>query len=385
MAYVSRCVRVVAVEMSQQELSLLIGRIYDCTLDPSKWEAVLSQIAAIFDCHNTVLSLTDIRYDRLLIYRSVGLDEKLKAVQDRHLPEVNAQLSQVLASWPSLDRPFVLARDLPPEYMENSAYVQEALIPNGIVDILQYFLIGSSKRFAGLAFGHQRLFSDADLEFGALLLPHVRRAVTISDVLDVRAIERERFTAAMDALRCAVILTNADSGIVYANRSAERLLTEGTYVKSRHNIVRAVSSSATGELSEAIRLAARGDVEIGKKGLTVRLSEDDTSPVIAHVLPMAGSEYRSRLEPTAVAAIFIREREDVRDNAELVGTTYELTPAETRVLSCLLAGRSLPEAASELRVATSTVRTHLDVIFRKTGVNRQSELLLLASQLSAPV
>jgi DNA-binding NarL/FixJ family response regulator/PAS domain-containing protein len=372
-------------EVSQQELSQLIGSIYDCTLDPSKWEAVLSQIVAMYDCHNAVLTLTDIRYDRLLMYRSVGLDEKLRALQDKHIPEINAQLSQALASWPSLDRPFVLVRDLPPEYMENSAYIQEALIPSGIADILQYFLIGSPKRFAGLAFGSQKVFSDSDLEFGALLLPHVRRAVMISDVLDVRAVERAQFTAAMDALRCSVILTNADGRVVYANRSAERMLKDGTYVRSRHEVVRAVLPSASGELGEAVKLAARGDVQIGKTGLTVRLSEDGTSPVIAHVLPLAGTEFRSRLEPEAVAAIFIREREDVRDNAELIGTTYELTPAETRVLSCLLAGRSLPEAASELRVATSTVRTHLDVIFRKTGVNRQSELLLLASQISAPV
>ena len=49
------------------------------------------------------------------------------------------------------------------------------------------------------------------------------------------------------------------------------------------------------------------------------------------------------------------------------------------------AGRSLPEAARELQVATSTVRTHLDVVFRKTGVSRQSELILLASQLSPPI
>jgi DNA-binding NarL/FixJ family response regulator len=373
------------VEISPEELSLLIGAIYDCALDPSKWEAVLSQIVSLLDCHNGVLSLTDVRYDRLLIYRTVGITEEWQAIQEKHVPEINAQLSVALASWPSPDKPFVLARDLPPEYFENSAYVREALRPNGIVDIVQYFLIGSPKRFAGLAFGRQRLFSDEDLKFGALLLPHVRRAVTISDVLDVRAIERERFADALDALRCAVMLVDVNGGIVHANRSAEGMLKEGAHIRSRHNMIRAALPSAASELGEAIKLAARGDDQIGKSGLTVRLSDDDGSPVIAHVLPMAGTEFRSRLQPTAVAAIFIRDREDARDNAELLATTYELTPAETRVLSCLLVGRSLAEAASELRVAPSTVKTHLDVIFRKTGVGRQSELIRLASQVAPPV
>jgi DNA-binding CsgD family transcriptional regulator len=114
------------------------------------------------------------------------------------------------------------------------------------------------------------------------------------------------------------------------------------------------------------------------------LSEESGLPVVAHVLPLASTEFGSRIEP-AVAAIFIRDRDDAGGNAALLATTYELTSAETRVLSRLLVGRSLPEAAKELQVATFTVRTHLDVIFRKTGVSRQSELILLASQLSPPV
>ena len=118
--------------------------------------------------------------------------------------------------------------------------------------------------------------------------------------------------------------------------------------------------------------------------MAVKLSDESNMPVVAHVLPLASTELGSRIEP-AVAAIFIRDRDDAARNATLLATTYELTSAETRVLSRLLAGRSLPEAAKELQVATSTVRTHLDVVFRKTGVSRQSELILLASQLSAPI
>lgn len=89
--------------------------------------------------------------------------------------------------------------------------------------------------------------------------------------------------------------------------------------------------------------------------------------------------------PAAVAAVFIRSREDARDNAELLATTYGLTPAETRALCCLLAGRSLAEGAEALRVGAAMVRTHLDGIFRNIAVGRRQDLLLLASQLSAPV
>jgi DNA-binding CsgD family transcriptional regulator len=253
--------------------------------------------------------------------------------------------------------------------------------------VLQCFLIGSPKRFAGLAFGRrqaQGLFADREVELAELLIPHIRRAVTISDLLDVRTLERTHVTAALDALRCAVLLTDANGKIVLANRSAVKILREATALRDQRGMLRAALAPAAAELSQAIRLAAREDFQIGKTGLSVRLSEDDSPPVLAHVLPLTTGELRSRFEPAAVAAVFIRNREDAQDNAELLATTYALTPAETRVLSCLLAGRSLGESASELRVAAATVKTHLDGIFRKSGVSRQQDLLLLAAQLSPP-
>jgi hypothetical protein len=73
--------------------------------------------------------------------------------------------------------------------------------------------------------------------------------------------------------------------------------------------------------------------------VVIDTDNDDTSPVMAHVLPLARTEFQNQLEPFAIAAIFIRDRENARDNAELLATTFELTPAETRLLS-----RPLPDA-----------------------------------------
>ena len=366
----------------------LIGAIYDCALDPSRWEYVLGEMVKTFNCHNALLSLTDVRYDRLLLTRGYGMNEEWwRAFQDKYVPEVAAQLSSIMTTWP-MDKPFVISRDLAPEIIERSNYFKGGFAPEGIVDVLQCFLIGSPKRFAGLALGRserQGLFSDREVELAELLLPHVRRAVMISDLLDARAIERTELTIALDALRCAVLLTEADGKIIHANKSGQQMLRQATAIRDQRGVLKAALASASKELSEAIRLAAREDFEIGKKGLAVRLSEHDSFPVLAHVLPLATGERRNRFEAAAVAAVFIRSREDALDNAELFATIYSLTPAETRVLSCLLAGRSLAETAEELRVGAETVRTHLDRIFRKTGVSRQQDLLLLASQLSSPI
>ena len=53
-----------------------------------------------------------------------------------------------------------------------------------------------------------------------------------------------------------------------------------------------------------------------------------------------------------------------------MAAAYGLTPAETRLLESLLAGRNFAETATSLGIALTTAKTHLDRIFQKTGVRR---------------
>ncbi len=216
-----------------------------------------------------------------------------------------------------------------------------------------------------------------------LLIPHLRRAVTISNVLDVQAIEKARMAETLDALKLGVVLANEDSRILHANRAAEAMMREGGPLRDRGGVLRAEGGAASLEIRSAIKQAARNESGIGKTGLAVRLTEEEgEAPVVAHVLPLAGSEVRSRLEPAAVAAVFVNPKVDDAASAQAVAATYGLTPAETRVLTRVLTGNTVAEAAADLGIAPTTARTHLDSIFAKTGVSRQSELIRLAAQVT---
>jgi DNA-binding CsgD family transcriptional regulator len=83
--------------------------------------------------------------------------------------------------------------------------------------------------------------------------------------------------------------------------------------------------------------------------------------------------------------VFINPAVEDERSAQTVAATFGLTRAETRVLSRVLAGMTVVEAAADLSVAMTTARTHLDNIFAKTGASRQSELLRLAAQIAPPV
>jgi DNA-binding CsgD family transcriptional regulator len=187
--------------------------------------------------------------------------------------------------------------------------------------------------------------------------------------------------SALDALRCAVVLTNEDGTILHANRSAGRMLRTGDPIQSARGILQARAPSAASGLRSALALAARED-GIGKTGLAIRVTEPDGPPIFAQVVSLMGSDLRTGLQ--RIAAVFIGALPDPREGADTVAAAFALTPAETRVLASLFAGRTLSETAATLRIARTTAKTHLERIFLKTGVTRQAELMRLWTGLISP-
>lgn len=375
-------------QLSRTDLSALIGSIYDCALTPSLWESTLTSIGRAFNSEKAILSLNDVRNDRVRISKSVGWEPVWLEERAKHLPEIHARLTEWMAQQSLEDIPFVASREIPQNQLQASPYVRDCLMPLGIADVVHYFLIQTPSHFSELVLctqNRQGVFADWQIELGQLLLPHLRRAVTISNVLDVCTIERMRMTEALDALHCAVILADENSVIVHANRSAEAMLASGVSLQANRGVLQARSAAANKELRAAIVIAAKDEVDIGKAGAAIRLTEPTAPPVFAHVLPLTGSDLRISLHPKAVAAIFVGASASDERDIDAFATEFCLTPAETRVVAGLLMGYTLTEVAEKLGVARSTAKTHIDNIFGKTGVARQSDLIRLVMQTLLPV
>ena len=373
--------------ISPQALSSLIGSIYDRALDPSGWDQTLSDVANAFDSNNLNLSLIDLRRDRFLLFKNVGLSSHEIKRLPKYLAEINAILGGALADWPSPDEPHVDSRHLTPEYIKTSPLFQEWVRPTGTGDVMQFFLLHTSSHLSLLSVGRseqQGLITARDIELGKLLLPHLRRALTISKVLDVRTVASARMAEALDALRSAVMLTTEHGTILHANRAAEHMLRDGGPIQSVQGILQATAPSAASELRSALAFATRNETRIGKTGLAIRLTGRDAPPVFAHVMPLTGSDLRARLHPAAVAAVFIGAPPDAQDGADAAAAAFGLTRAETRVLASLFAGRTLAETAANLRIAGTTAKTHLEHIFLKTGATRQADLMRLWTWLIPP-
>jgi DNA-binding CsgD family transcriptional regulator len=130
--------------------------------------------------------------------------------------------------------------------------------------------------------------------------------------------------------------------------------------------------------------AAGGErAAIGSKGLEVAITGRDGSRFAAHVLPLAPG---APIDGRGKVAVFIHPAAlDTAAGPGLVGSAFELTPAEQRVLAHIVEAGSVAEAAERMRLSEATVKTHLQHIFSKTGTARQAELVRLVAGFVGPL
>ena len=99
------------------------------------------------------------------------------------------------------------------------------------------------------------------------------------------------------------------------------------------------------------------------------------------MLPLGGGNRRQATNcPGAAAAVFVsRAALDLPSPLETLATLYKLTPAELRVLMAIVEVGGVPEVAPMLGISETTVKTHLQRIFDKTGNSRQADLIKLVA------
>lgn len=369
--------------MKEQQLSELIGLIYDCAMDPGSWDHALHAINAAFDGEALILTLGDLENDRALIDRSLGWAPPWRALRDRHLPEVHACISRWLAGSPSLDAPFIASRHLSADYVSQSPYVRDVLVPMELCDVMHLFLMKTQTHVSELVVMHHVRHgpvTEGEIELAKLLLPHLRRAISISRILEAKEVERACFAETLDAMNVGVILTAEDGKILHRNAVARDMLGKAEGLFEAHGTLRADTPAATRDLRDAIRRAGTDGLVASSAGIATALHQSGASPILAHVLPLSASGIRRLPYPGAVAAVFLGAGNDEVQRSLSLTSAFGLTDAESRLLRELLAGKTLAEAAQAQQIALTTAKTHLGNVFAKTGTRRQSELIRLAMQ-----
>jgi DNA-binding CsgD family transcriptional regulator len=197
----------------------------------------------------------------------------------------------------------------------------------------------------------------------------------------------EALSGALDSLTTGVVIVTDQGKILHANQAAQEMLDAKSPIISLGGCLCALQTERTKELRCVIAAAQADQDAIGLAGVGVPLIDKTGAAATAHVLPLASSHRRpARSSAQIPVAVFVMSA-NVAPSVEIatVARSFNLTPAEARLLHHLVCGVSLHEAAAALGVAEATARTHRNHIFIKTGVCRRTELLLLVGRLVPPI
>jgi DNA-binding CsgD family transcriptional regulator len=193
----------------------------------------------------------------------------------------------------------------------------------------------------------------------------------------------------LDGLSVGLILIDANGRIVHANTAGSDMLGAGDLLRSIGGRLVAGDAQVEHSLRETAAAAANGDQAVGARSIVVPLRARDEARYVAHMLPLsggAGARGRAGAAHSAAAALFVRKAElQYPSPPEVIGRTFDLTPAELRVLLGIVQIGGVPEVAAAFGVADTTVKTHLSRLYAKTGTARQADLVKLVAGFAMPL
>ena len=374
--------------IEQEELSPFIGEIYDAALDASRWRSVLAKAAKFIGGSSAALFSKDAANGAGNIYHEFGTDPYYRKIYfEKYVKLDPATTGHFFAG---IEQP-ISVTDLMPysEFIETRFY-REWVQPQGVVDFLAAVLDKSVTRVAMFGvFRHERdgLVDDEARRRISLIVPHIRRAVLVSRVIDLKKTEAATFADTLDGLSAGMFLLDAEARVVHANIAGRTILGMNDFLFASSGQIVVRDREIDRGLRQLLANAGGGDSAVGTAGIDLPLRAQDGTRYVAHVLPLtSGARRLAGAAYSAVAALFVRKSAiEVPSPPEVIAGAYHLTPTELRVLLAIVEVGGVPEVAVALGVAESTVKTHLGHLFEKTGVTRQADLVKIVAGFSTPL
>ena len=372
------------------QVSALIGDIYDAALDPSLWPLALGGAKGFVGGVAASLYSKDAvnKCGNMFYQNADGIDPHYRDLYfDTYVKLDPTTTGHFFAE---LDAP-VATNDIIPyqEFLETRFYLEWAR-PQGLVDHV-CAVIEKSNTSAALfgVFRHERdgLVDDDVRRRMRLITPHVRRAVLIGKVIDLRTAEAATFADTLDGLTAGMLLVDATGRIIHANTAGHAILREGDFLSAIGGRLVAGDPQIDRLFRDIFTAAGNGDAAIGIKGIAVPLIARGGERHVAHVLPLtSGARRRAGIATSAAAALFVQKAAlDTPSLPEVIAKAYKLTPTELRVLLAIVEVGGGPEVAEALGIADGTVKSHLSRLFEKTGARRQADLVNLVAGFSTPL
>ncbi len=367
------------------ELSRVIGDVYDASLDPALWPQAIESICGYVGAASASLHSQDSisrATDALFWWgRESSAPHYFRTYLERY-GRINPIFPGVIFF--DVERPVAVPDVISCEEFVQTRFFREWLAPQSLMDGL-FSNLGkgatSCALFTAMRHAGQGQVDDRMRHRFELITPHVRRAMLIGKTIDLHRVEAAALADSLDELASGMFIVDQTGRIIHANASGHRLIAEADVLRGTNGRIAAFDHEGGQNLLNVFTAAGAGDAAVGKGGIAVPLMARSGERYVAHVLPLtSGARRKAGISYSATAAVFVRKAAlDLPSPPEAVAGEFKLTRAEIRVLFAIVEIGGVPEVAPVLGISDQTVKTHLHRIYEKTATKRQADLVKLVA------
>jgi DNA-binding CsgD family transcriptional regulator len=369
-----------------KHISSLIGEIYDAILDRARGTEALGKAAQFVGAQAGALIWRNPVCRAANIIHVFGIEPRYVDLYRQHYAKLDPTTAPMILR--DVGEVASSTELVAQGELHKTCFYREWLRPQGFVDMLQAGLDKSANGFVQLCFmrsSESGMFDSAARDRLRLIIPHLRRAVLVGQLVERTTAQAATFGDALDGICAGLFLVDAGGQIVHANASGQAMLAQGVLVRGSGGKLTTYDTRAAQGLNEIFRAAGRDHADLGPQGGAVPLTGRSGEHYVAHVLPLSAGA-RRLAGAGAVAAMFVQKASrDLPSPHNAIAKLYKLTPTELRVLSGIVQVGGVPEVAEAMGISASTVKTHLRRLFAKTGTDRQADLVKLVAGYANPL
>jgi DNA-binding CsgD family transcriptional regulator len=187
------------------------------------------------------------------------------------------------------------------------------------------------------------------------------------------------FAAALNAVTSPLLAVHSDGDLLFGNSAALSSLRESRWLEMhRGRIISSAHSDSTPLFASAMT-----QLEIGVGSTVLLTDRRNGQQAVATVAPISLGSPDELAGPIRLGLVWLTTSELEQAAVAQLSRLFNLTRAEEHLLTQLVAGACVREAAAHHKVSIHTARNQLKSVLHKTGRRSQTQLLTLVARMAS--
>lgn len=205
------------------------------------------------------------------------------------------------------------------------------------------------------------------------LRPFLHSALKLNKIHSAKHNNIQILKSLLDTYPVSVMIVDGNLQILTANQTASTVLEQSQSIEVKNNYLHFTNLQHLALVQNFIKHTDWQNIDINSNILKFNLDKPDktkqTVLIAPHIFPDSP-------QPGDYFAVFLSTpHQSINLSSKAMMSEFALSKSEAYFVMALAQGKSLKDYAEETKLSVNTLKSHLRSIFKKTNVNRTSQLI----------